>query len=143
MRDCLEISTDNGVEGLDIGEKIRPLQRGKALTCGGFSRAVSLQKSFLSQTEKRLVVRLFSTHLRIPSASDQGFAFFFQDPDSDRGVVVVRSSARKPPDPERTVWTEGVRFYQSPAPREPGEGMESFGPRGGSRGRLEFQEEKR
>lgn len=117
---------DGGVKALNIGHKIRELRKGKALTLQDLSRVTGLSKPLLSQIENEIVVPPISTLLKISRALEKDIVFFFQEPDNDRKVAVVRAFERERLDTKKLGRAEGGYFYESLAYKKSRKNMEPF-----------------
>ena len=122
------LSSDPGeaVKALNIGRKIRELRKGKALTLQNLSAATGLSKPLLSQIENEIVVPPISTLLRISRALEKDIAFFFQEPDADRRIAVVRAFERERLDTRTPGGADGGYFYESLAYKKGKKNMEPF-----------------
>jgi transcriptional regulator with XRE-family HTH domain len=116
----------DGVKALNIGQKIRELRKGKAFTLQDLSGSTGLSKSLLSQIENEIVVPPISTLLKISRALDKDIAFFFQDPDNDTKVAVVRVFERERLDTKKLGRSDGGYFYESLAYKKGRKSMEPF-----------------
>jgi quercetin dioxygenase-like cupin family protein len=119
-------ATDNGVRAFNIGRKIRKLRKGKALTLQNLSTSTGLSKPLLSQIENELVVPPISTLLKISRALEKDITFFFQEPDNDGKVVVVRPFERERLDTKKLGRTDGGYSYESLAYKKTRKNMEPF-----------------
>ncbi len=117
---------DDGVKAFNIGRKIRDLRKGKALTLQNLSTATGLSKPLLSQIENEIVVPPISTLLKISRALDKDIAFFFQEPNDDRKIVVVRTFERESLDTRKLGRTDGGYSYESLAYKKSRKNMEPF-----------------
>ncbi len=120
------ILADEGVKAFNIGRKIRDLRKGKALTLQDLSTATGLSKPLLSQIENEIVVPPISTLLKISRALDKDIAFFFQEPNDDRKIVVVRPFERERLDTRKLGRTDGGYSYESLAYKKSRKNMEPF-----------------
>jgi transcriptional regulator with XRE-family HTH domain len=120
------ILADEGVKAFNIGRKIRDLRKGKALTLQDLSTATGLSKPLLSQIENEIVVPPISTLLKISRALDKDIAFFFQEPNDDRKIVVVRTFERESLDTRKLGRTDGGYSYESLAYKKSRKNMEPF-----------------
>jgi len=118
--------TDEAVKALNIGGKIRELRKGKAMTLQDLSAATGLSKPLLSQIENEIVIPPISTLLKISRALDKDIAFFFQEPDDDRTIAIVRSSERERFDTRRPGGGDGGYSYESLAYKKAKKNMEPF-----------------
>jgi len=118
--------TDEGVKALNIGRKIRELRKGKALTLQNLSRATGLSKPLLSQIENEIVVPPISTLLRISRALGKDISFFFQEPNNNGKVAVVRVFERERLDTRKLGRADGGYFYESLAYKKSRKNMEPF-----------------
>lgn len=116
----------SGVKALNIGQKIRELRKGKALTLQDLSRATGLSKPLLSQIENQIVIPPISTLLKISRALEKDIGFFFQEPNSDRKVTVVRGFERERLDTKKLGPPDGGYFYESLAYKKTRKNMEPF-----------------
>ncbi len=117
---------EGGVKALNIGQKIRELRKGKALTLQDLSSATGLSKPLLSQIENQIVIPPISTLLKISRALERDIAFFFQEPNNDRKVAVVRAFERERLDTKKLGRTDGGYFYESLAYKKTRKNMEPF-----------------
>jgi transcriptional regulator with XRE-family HTH domain len=117
---------DGDVKALNIGQKIRELRKGKALTLQDLSRLTGLSKPLLSQIENQIVIPPIATLLKISRALEKDIAFFFQDPNNDRKVAVVRVFERERLDTKKLGRTDGGYSYESLAYKKARKNMEPF-----------------
>ncbi len=119
-------ATDSGVRAFNIGRKIRQLRKRKALTLQNLSTSTGLSKPLLSQIENELVVPPISTLLKISRALEKDITFFFQEPDNNGKVVVVRPFERERLDTKKLGRTDGGYSYESLAYKKTRKNMEPF-----------------
>jgi len=117
---------DEGVRALNIGRKVRELRKKKALTLQNLSRATGFSKALLSQIENEIVVPPISTLLRISRALEKDIAFFFQEPNDNQKVTVVRVSERERLDTKKLRGVRGGYSYESLAYKKSRKNMEPF-----------------
>jgi transcriptional regulator with XRE-family HTH domain len=115
-----------GVKALNIGRKIRELRKRKGLTLQDLSRTTSLSKPLLSQIENQIVIPPISTLLKISRALEKDIAFFFQDPNNDPKVAIVRTFERERLDTRKLGRTDGGYFYEALAYKKTRKTMEPF-----------------
>ena len=118
--------TDGAIKALDIGRKIRELRKRKALTLQDLSDATGLSKPLLSQIENQIVIPPISTLLKISRALEKEIAFFFQEPDNEKKVTIVRPFERQRLD-TRVPGRRGAGYlYESLAYKKTNKNMEPF-----------------
>ncbi|NIQ37435.1 MAG: cupin domain-containing protein [Proteobacteria bacterium] len=126
MKKSESSATDSGVRAFNIGRKIRQLRKRKALTLQNLSTSTGLSKPLLSQIENELVVPPISTLLKISRALEKDITFFFQEPDNNGKVVVVRPFERERLDTKKLGRTDGGYSYESLAYKKTRKNMEPF-----------------
>lgn len=127
MRNHVQSSyADNGVKAFNIGRKIRELRKAKALTLRDLSAATGLSKPLLSQIENEIVVPPISTLLKISRALEKDITFFFQEPNNDVRIAVVRTFERERLDTRKLGRTDGGYSYEALAYKKSRKNMEPF-----------------
>lgn len=127
MRNHVQSSyADNGVKAFNIGRKIRELRKAKALTLRDLSEATGLSKPLLSQIENEIVVPPISTLLKISRALEKDITFFFQEPNNDVRIAVVRTFERERLDTRKLGRTDGGYSYEALAYKKSRKNMEPF-----------------
>lgn len=127
MRNHVQSSyADDGVKAFNIGRKIRELRKAKALTLRDLSEATGLSKPLLSQIENEIVVPPISTLLKISRALEKDITFFFQEPNNDVRIAVVRTFERERLDTRKLGRTDGGYSYEALAYKKSRKNMEPF-----------------
>ncbi len=127
MRNHVQSSyADDGVKAFNIGRKIRELRKAKALTLRDLSAATGLSKPLLSQIENEIVVPPISTLLKISRALEKDITFFFQEPNNDVRIAVVRTFERERLDTRKLGRTDGGYSYEALAYKKSRKNMEPF-----------------
>jgi transcriptional regulator with XRE-family HTH domain len=126
MKRADPFDAEEGVKAFNIGRKIREIRKAKALTLQNLSTLTGLSKPLLSQIENEIVVPPISTLLRISKALSKEIAFFFQGPNHDQKVTVVRAFERERLDTKQLGRPEAGYFYESLAYKKGRKTMEPF-----------------
>ena len=82
------------VAALNLGNKIRNLRKVRALTLQEVSHLTGLSKPLLSQIENNIAAPPIATLIKISTALGVKISHFFQDPDMNDRIVVVRKDER-------------------------------------------------
>lgn len=85
---------NEAVASLDLGRQVRRLRNKRELTLQDLADLTGLSKPNLSQIENNLVTPPIATLLKISSALGVAIGHFFQEPQQESGVVVVRKKDR-------------------------------------------------
>lgn len=89
-----EDDSKGALVSLDLGNQVRKLRNKRSLTLQDLADLTGLSKPNLSQIENNLVTPPIATLLKIASALGVAIGHFFQEPEKDTGLVVVRKSDR-------------------------------------------------
>jgi transcriptional regulator with XRE-family HTH domain len=114
------------VKKLHIGKKIRDLRKKAGLVLQDLSNRTGLSKSLLSQIEKEVVSPPIATLLKISKALGVNISFFFQDDDSEKRVILVRSNESKVIDSRYFGREESGYYYEALAYKKSKKYMEPF-----------------
>ncbi len=82
------------VAALNLGNKIRNLRKARALTLQEVAHLTGLSKPLLSQIENNIAAPPIATLVKISTALGVKISHFFQDPERNDRVVVVRKDER-------------------------------------------------
>ena len=82
------------VAALNLGNKIRNLRKARALTLKEVSNLTGLSKPLLSQIENNIAAPPIATLIKISTALGVKISHFFQDPEMNDRIVVVRKDER-------------------------------------------------
>ncbi|MFA5905767.1 MAG: XRE family transcriptional regulator, partial [Desulfobacula sp.] len=82
------------VAALNLGNKIRALRKVRALTLQEVSHLTGLSKPLLSQIENNIAAPPIATLIKISTALGVKISHFFQDPEMNDRIVVVRKDER-------------------------------------------------
>lgn len=82
------------VAALNLGNKIRNLRKVRALTLKEVSSLTGLSKPLLSQIENNIAAPPIATLIKISTALGVKISHFFQDPDLNDRIVVVKKEDR-------------------------------------------------
>ncbi len=82
------------VAALNLGNKIRTLRKIRALTLQEVSHLTGLSKPLLSQIENNIASPPIATLIKISTALGVKISHFFQDPEMNDRIVVVRKDDR-------------------------------------------------
>jgi transcriptional regulator with XRE-family HTH domain len=114
------------VKKLHIGKKIRDLRKKAGLVLQDLSNRTGLSKSLLSQIEKEVVSPPIATLLKISKALGVNISFFFQNDDSEKRVILVRSNESKVIDSRYFGREESGYYYEALAYKKSKKYMEPF-----------------
>jgi len=114
------------VKKLHIGKKIRDLRKKVGLVLQDLSNRTGLSKSLLSQIEKEVVSPPIATLLKISKALGVNISFFFQNDDSEKRVILVRSNESKVIDSRYFGREESGYYYEALAYKKSKKYMEPF-----------------
>jgi len=82
------------IAALNLGNKIRSLRKTRALTLQEVSHLTGLSKPLLSQIENNIAAPPIATLIKISTALGVKISHFFQDPEMNDRIVVVRKDER-------------------------------------------------
>jgi transcriptional regulator with XRE-family HTH domain len=82
------------VAALNLGNKIRNLRKVRALTLQEVAHLTGLSKPLLSQIENNIAAPPIATLVKISTALGVKISHFFQDPEMNDRIVVVRKDER-------------------------------------------------
>ena len=82
------------IAALNLGNKIRNLRKNRALTLQEVSHLTGLSKPLLSQIENNIAAPPIATLIKISTALGVKISHFFQDPEMNDRIVVVRKDER-------------------------------------------------
>jgi len=114
------------VKKLHIGKKIRDLRKKAGFVLQDLSNRTGLSKSLLSQIEKEVVSPPIATLLKISKALGVNISFFFQNDDSEKRVILVRSNESKVIDSRYFGREESGYYYEALAYKKSKKYMEPF-----------------
>ena len=114
------------VKKLHIGKKIRELRKKSGLILQDLSDRTRLSKPLLSQIEKEVVSPPIATLLKISKALGVNISFFFQNDDSEKRVILVRSNESKVIDSRYFGREESGYYYEALAYKKSKKYMEPF-----------------
>jgi transcriptional regulator with XRE-family HTH domain len=114
------------VKKLHIGKKIRDLRKKAGLVLQDLSNRTGLSKALLSQIEKEVVSPPIATLLKISKALGVNISFFFQNDDSEKRVILVRSNESKVIDSRYFGREESGYYYEALAYKKSKKYMEPF-----------------
>lgn len=114
------------VKKLHIGRKIRDLRKKAGFVLQDLSNRTGLSKSLLSQIEKEVVSPPIATLLKISKALGVNISFFFQNDDSEKRVILVRSNESKVIDSRYFGREESGYYYEALAYKKSKKYMEPF-----------------
>jgi transcriptional regulator with XRE-family HTH domain len=114
------------VKKLHVGMKIRDLRKKAGLVLQDLSNRTGLSKSLLSQIEKEVVSPPIATLLKISKALGVNISFFFQNDDSEKRVILVRSNESKVIDSRYFGREESGYYYEALAYKKSKKYMEPF-----------------
>ena len=114
------------VKKLHIGKKIRDLRKKAGLVLQDLSNRTGLSKALLSQIEKEVVSPPIATLLKISKALGVNISFFFQNDDSEKRVILVRSNESKVIDSRYFGREESGYYYEALAYKRSNKYMEPF-----------------
>jgi transcriptional regulator with XRE-family HTH domain len=114
------------VKKLHIGRKIRDLRKKAGFVLQDLSDQTGLSKPLLSQIERGVVSPPIATLLKISKALGVNISFFFQNDDSEKRVILVRSNESKVIDSRYFGREESGYYYEALAYKKSKKYMEPF-----------------